>query len=188
MRGRHLRVRELLHEPGVQRHDEGEFTVETAGLSSAQLRSDRPVTYALTLEARSGRLTVRGRAEGAWTGPCRRCLEPTGGDVEADIDEIFEVRSTPGETWPIDDGVIDLEPVLREALLLELPLAPLCGPECAGPAPERYPAAAPGDAADDVDDRSVRDPRWAALDALRIDEPESAGSESARSESGGERR
>lgn len=177
--GRHLRVRELLHEPGVQRHDEGSFTLEPAGLSAARLRSDRPVTYALTLEARSGRLTVRGRAQASWTGPCRRCLEPTGGDVGAAIDEIFEVRPTPGETWPITDGVIDLEPVLREALLLELPLAPLCGPDCAGPEPERYPAAPADDEGDAEEtgtgDERPRDPRWAALDELRIEEPEPRG-------------
>jgi uncharacterized protein len=160
-------VRDLLHEPGVQRHDEGRFALEPAGLTSAALRDDRDVTYRLTLEARGNRVTVRGTARGEWSGPCRRCLEQTDGDVVAQIDEIFETRHSMGETWPITDGVIDLEPVLREALLLELPLAPLCREDCPGPAPDRYPTST-------VDDEAVedppRDPRWAALADLNVDD------------------
>jgi len=163
--GRYLRVRELLREPGVQRHDEGAFALEPAGLTSAALRDDRDVTYGLTLEARGGRVTVRGSAAGEWSGPCRRCLQETRGEVVADVDEIFETGATPGETWPITDGCIDLEPVLREALLLELPLAPLCRDDCAGPAPDRYPTTV-----DDAGAAPARDPRWAALDDLDIDE------------------
>ncbi len=168
MSGRYLRVRELLHDPGVQRHDEGAFALDEAGLTSAALRDDRYVTYRLTLEARGNRVTVRGSATGAWSGPCRRCLRETDGEVGADIDEIFETRPTPGETWPITDGLIDLEPVLREALLLELPLAPLCREDCAGPDPERYPTMTATE--DDVDEPPPRDPRWAALDDLEVDE------------------
>lgn len=166
--GRYLRVRELLREPGVQRHDEGTFALEPAGLTSAALRDDRDVSYRLTLEARGQRVTARGSATGEWAGPCRRCLQPTAGAVEAAVDEIFEIRPTPGETWPIVDGVVDLEPVLREALLLELPLAPLCREDCVGPDPERYPTTAEPDA----DDTPPRDPRWAVLDDLEIDEVE----------------
>jgi uncharacterized protein len=165
--GRFLRVRDLLHEPGVQRRDEGRFALEPAGLTSAALRDDRDVTYRLTLEARGNRVTVRGTARGEWAGPCRRCLDPTEGDVAAQIDEIFETRHTIGETWPITDGVIDLEPVLREALLLELPLAPLCREDCAGPDPDRYPTST---AEDEADERPPRDPRWAVLDDLAVDE------------------
>ncbi|HET8931107.1 MAG TPA: DUF177 domain-containing protein [Acidimicrobiales bacterium] len=168
--GRYLRVRELLHEPGFQRHDEGAFALEPAGLTSAALRDDTEVTYALTLEARGNRVTVRGAARGEWAGPCRRCLEVTDGDVTAEIDEIFETRHAPGETWPITDGLIDLEPVIREALLLELPLAPLCREDCAGPDPDRYPTEPVGD--NEVDEQPPRDPRWAALDDLTVGEPE----------------
>lgn len=168
--GRYLRVRDLLHEPGVQRHDKGAFSLEPAGLTSAALRDDREVTYALRLEARGNRVTVRGTSRGEWAGPCRRCLDETEGDVTAEVDEIFETRHTPGETWPITDGLIDLEPVVREALLLELPLAPLCREDCAGPDPDRYPTEVADD--DEAGERPPRDPRWAALDDLTVDKPE----------------
>ncbi len=168
--GRHLRVRELLRAPGVQRRATGSLTVEPGELTSARLDVDRQVDYDLVLEARGGRVHVQGTVTGDWQGPCRRCLAPTTGVVETRIDEIFEAHPTPGETWPISEGDIDLEPVLREALLLELPLAPLCGEDCAGPDPDRYPAATPADAPDSATP-PPRDPRWAALDDLTFDDP-----------------
>ena len=41
------------------------------------------------------------------------------------VDELFETHPLEGETYKLDDDVIDLEPMVRDASLLELPLAPL---------------------------------------------------------------
>src|SRR5690606_40148714 len=41
--------------------------------------------------------------------------------------------------WPIEGEEIDLAEVAREALLLALPLAPLCRDDCTGPAPDAFP-------------------------------------------------
>jgi uncharacterized protein len=58
--------------------------------------------------------------------------------------------------------------VLRETALLNLPLAPLCRDDCRGPAPEAFPALP----AEDVPaGEAPRDPRWAALDVLREEDP-----------------
>ncbi len=65
---------------------------------------------------------------------------------------------------PIGGDHIELEPVVREAVLLSLPLAPLCGPECQGPDPGRFPTRTGEEEAD-----QQRDPRWDALDELRFD-------------------
>ena len=168
MTGRYLQVRDLLRAPGVQRHDTGTCLVEGGEIASARLRDEGEVAYDLILEARGSRVTVGGTVAGTWTGPCRRCLEPTEGDFGTRISEIFELSPTPGETWPINDGLIDLEPVLREALLLELPLAPLCRDDCEGPDPQRYPTSSEDD---EAEDEPPADPRWAALASLKIDEP-----------------
>ena len=46
---------------------------------------------------------------------------------------MFEADPTDeGETYPLDGDQIDLEPMVRDAVLLELPLGPLCGDDCAG--------------------------------------------------------
>jgi uncharacterized protein len=60
-------------------------------------------------------------------------------------------------------------------VLLTLPLAPLCGDDCKGPAPEAFPAVVEDDAvpsgAGDAPPDAPADPRWAALDALHFDSP-----------------
>ena len=65
--------------------------------------------------------------------------------------------------------------MVRDAVLLTLPLAPLCADDCKGPAPEVFPAVVEGDAAPSADDDEAidapGDPRWAALDGLRFDSP-----------------
>ena len=71
-----------------------------------------------------------------WTGECRRCLGDAHGIARAEVREIFEARPTEGETYPLTGDHIDLEPLVRDAVLLSLPLAPLCSEGCLGPAPE----------------------------------------------------
>ena len=66
------------------------------------------------------------------------------------------------------DDLVDLEPMVRDAVLLALPLAPLCAPECLGPAPEAFPAV-PLDDVEEPEPEAAVDPRWAALDDLHFD-------------------
>lgn len=105
-------------------------------------------------------VVVTGTASGRWSMPCRRCLAPTQGELLAEILELFEVHPTEGETWTLQEGGIDLGPMLREVALLALPFAPLCRAECKGPAPQRFPTG-PADNED-----SKIDPRWSVLDEL----------------------
>ena len=75
---------------------------------------------------------MRGTLTAAWTAACSRCLEPVAGEISVHVDELFETLPLEGETYQLDEDVIDLEPMVRDALLLELPLAPLCSADCAG--------------------------------------------------------
>lgn len=101
-------------------------------------------------------------------GECRRCLEPVAEELDLSIREIFELKPTEGETWPIVDDRVDLEPMVREAVLLALPLAPLCRDDCPGPEPDRFPTRTAS--VDPVENAAPADPRWSALDQLRLDE------------------
>ncbi len=118
----------------------------------------------LLVETVVGGLTVSGTVRAHWSGPCRRCLIPVEGDVESELHEVFEVEPTEGETWPIVDERIDLTPSVREAVMLSLPLAPLCRESCRGPEPDRFPTGV----ADEGE--SSGDPRWAALDEIHFDQ------------------
>ncbi len=64
---------------------------------------------------------------------------------------------------------VDLERVVRDAVLLSLPLAPLCREDCPGPAPESFPARVAADPLDDEGAEPSPDPRWAGLDQLKFD-------------------
>jgi uncharacterized protein len=136
------------------------------GLSTTRLAGD-DVVADMVLEAQGEIVTVSGTVTGSWTGECRRCLGPTGGVVTVDVSEVFERDPVEGETYPLGRDDLDLEPALREALALALPLAPLCDDSCAGPDPDAHPVAV---VADDEDEQAPpTDPRWGALDALRFD-------------------
>ena len=113
-------------------------------------------------------------------GEARRCRDRVSSSVDVEVGEVWargesgggEARPDKGEFYPLGVDEVDLEPVVRDAVLLGLPMSPLCGVDCAGPDPDRFPAII-------VDDRTTEpdppmDPRWAALDVLRTDDPPSA--------------
>ena len=66
---------------------------------------------------------------------CRRCLRPLDGVVVADVDELYQEHVTDPDAFPIEDGQLDLAPMVRETVLLELADAPLCRHDCAGLCP-----------------------------------------------------
>ena len=88
-----------------------------------------------------GRVTVAGTVRAPWVGECRRCLEEVAGAVEVDAAGGLRAHARPtGETYPLDGDEVDLEPVVRDAVLLALPLAPLCRRGLPGPGPDALPA------------------------------------------------
>ena len=93
--------------------------------------------------------------------------------VEVELSEVFEPHPTEGETYPIEGDEIDLEPLVRDAVLLALPLAPLCRDDCPGPATDAFPTGT-DEAAAAPEEESPADPRWAALAELRFEEDEPA--------------
>ena len=97
-----------------------------------------------------------------WELECRRCLGPVSIRVAPAVTEVFEPAAVAGETYPLEGEVVDLAPMLREVVLLTLPLAPLCEAGCDGPVPGGYFEAPCPEVQEDPSER--RDPRWAALD------------------------
>lgn len=126
----------------------------------------------IVLESVFGGVSATGTVRAPWTGSCRRCLQPIAGAVEVAVRELYTPDGDGEETYLLDDDVVDLAPLLRDAVLLELPAAPLCRPDCAGLCPSCGA------------DRNVapcgceppRDERWAALDALRGTAEDATGS------------
>ena len=120
----------------------------------------------LSLESLNEALVVKGTATVPWTGECRRCLGAIEETALVPILEVFEDEPTEGETQPLRGGEIDVEPVVREAVLLDLPLAPVCRPDCQGLCPQCGADRNQGDCGCRGE---AGDPRWSALDDLRFD-------------------
>jgi uncharacterized protein len=163
-------ITELRRRPGTQRDVHASVRVPDLAISTARVPEDAEVSVDAVLEAVEGGITVGGSVVAPWEGECRRCLDPVTGTLDVELHEVFENNPSDGETYPIEGDDVDLEPVVRDAVLLNLPLAPLCRDDCAGPAPEEFPAAVAGDeAGSDADGPPPKDPRWAALDELELD-------------------
>lgn len=169
--------------PGTQRHLTRVVPADVLGAmatSAASVPADGEIRLDADLEATGLDVVVSGVVSFPWEGDCRRCLEPVAGTVETPVQEVFTPHPVEGETWGIEADSIDLGPVLHDAVLLSLPLVPLCSADCRGPDPSRFPTTVEGTLAegggdrDDGDDEAIRrpDPRWAALDALTFDRGE----------------
>jgi uncharacterized protein len=123
----------------------------------------------LVLRPFEGGVEAAGTVRAPWVGTCRRCAEPVSGELVLDVRERFGDQRTTGgpqeddELYPIVDDVVDLGPLVRDAIVLELPMAPLCRDDCAGLCPTCGANRNEGDCGC----VAPRDPRWANLDVLR---------------------
>ena len=154
---------ELRRQPGHPREVTVGGPLPGLALSDAWIPDDADVVAPLHLEMLAdGHLTASGRVRAPWVGRCRRCLRDVGSTLDIEVSEVFEHDpSVEAETYPLGTDRVDLEPMLRDAVLLALPLAPLCDDQCAGPDPDDHPVGVAGEAGPD--------PRWAALGELKFD-------------------
>ena len=159
---------ELRRHTGTRRAVGLDATLDELAVGDTEVVGGR-LALELVVEAVTEGVVVTGEVRGRWRGPCRRCLEPTEGDLVVEIHEVYEADPSDGETWPLEEEGVDLAPMVRESAVLALPLSPLCREECAGPEPERFPTGPVGaDGAGEPE--PVRDPRWAVLDELSFDD------------------
>jgi DUF177 domain-containing protein len=125
------------------------------------------VSVDLTLQSYSGGIAATGTVAAPWHGICRRCSTPVLGMSVVEVAERFVEGSAPDDedAYPIDHDEVDLAPLARDAILLDLPLAPLCRPDCAG----LCPRCGADRNEESCDCPAETDPRWAMLDRLRFD-------------------
>ena len=158
-------VADLLRRPGASREVHAEAVLSDLRSMGAEVDPGSPVLADVTLERISDGIVVRGRLRAAWTAACSRCLAAVAGYLEVHVDELYEPHPLDGETYRLDDDTLDLEPLVRDALALELPAAPLCRDDCAGLCPtcgiDRNTATCECRTED-------FDPRWAALRSLDL--------------------
>ncbi|GHB00741.1 MULTISPECIES: YceD family protein [Actinomycetes] len=137
-----------------------------------------PVELDLRLESVMEGVLVTGTARARARGECVRCLEPLEQQLEADFQELFSYPDADDRGRPVaepgddaeddedrffvEDGLIGLEPVLRDAVVLALPMQPVCQEDCQGLCSECGVRLS-----DDPDHHhDAVDIRWAALQGL----------------------
>ncbi|GMA19193.1 YceD family protein [Arsenicicoccus piscis] len=175
-----LDTRELGRRPGSML--ELQRTVEAPtdfGTEVIAVQPGEPLQLDLRLESVVEGVLVSGEVTTRATGACVRCLDEVTVPVTATIQELFayadraahhhEVGADEGgeELHTLDGDLIDLEPVLRDAVVPTLPFQPVCEDDCPGLCSQ-----CGARLADDPDHQhEVLDPRWSALQGL-ISKPE----------------
>lgn len=165
-------VRELQRSPGSMRPLEERIGApEEFGTPTIGIPAGSAIALDLRLEAVHEGVLVSGTATARVVGECVRCLDPLAYDLTVDVQELFFTDPDPatdedGEDLPrVEHESVDLESLLRDAFVTDLPFQPVCKPDCPGLCPqcgvrlEDHPGHR----------HESRDPRWDALQSLLTD-------------------
>lgn len=174
-------TRPLGRQPGSMRTVNRIVTVpEAFSTAIATVPEGSELELDLRLEAVMEGVLVTGTVRGQLSAECSRCLDPISDEIEAAFQELYRYSAdeddVPGtvedkgdddEEYYLEGELLDLGPVVRDAVVLTIPLIPLCGPDCPGLCTEcgvKLAEAGPDHGhGDDVD------PRWEALRGLAED-------------------
>lgn len=141
------------------------------GLDLGKVPAGTPVVIDARFESVMDGVLVTAEVEVPVTAECGRCLDPVEIELVAAVQELYAYEPDPedDDSLTVNGDTLDLEPVVRDAVVLALPLNPLCDPDCLGLCAgcgARLADVEPDHAHDEVD------PRWAALALLKDSTPE----------------
>lgn len=150
------------------------------GVALAQVDPDSYLDAEVRLESVLDGVLASVTVDYSVNAECARCLEPLEWQESCELVELFlypetdsrgreihgaEAESIEGDsesvTRFVQNDSVDLEEVIRDAIVLDLPLKPLCDPHCEGLCPTCGEKRELGD-----HDHIETDPRWAALEAF----------------------
>jgi uncharacterized protein len=160
---RAIDIRDLLERPGSSRTVHVEEPVAGLRTELVDVPEDAPIAGDLLLESVVDGIYVSGSLGGQFQMRCARCLKPFERDFDIEMTELVAREPGPEDDYALaEDLTLDPEPMVRDAVGLEMPFAPLCRPDCLGLCEicggDRNLGECPGHAR--------TDPRWAALDTL----------------------
>jgi DUF177 domain-containing protein len=161
-----VHVRDLLRTPGGRKHVDLRFTPSDLGTPVATVDPATPATLVAEIDSVVEGLLVTGRITATIRLSCVRCLTTVDETVQVDVRELFALDPADAEeegyaVVPVD--LLPLDTMIRDALVLALPGAPVCRPDCAGLCPQ---CGADRNTADCGHGTDVADPRWLPLAGL----------------------
>jgi uncharacterized protein len=160
---RAIDVRDLLANPGAARTVRVDERVPGLHTELADVPDDAPLAGELTLESVVEGIFVHGNVAGTFEMRCARCLKEFEREFAVTMDELFARDPGREDDYALDpDLTLDPEPMLRDAVVLEMPFSPLCRSDCQGLCPvcggDRNLGECPG--------HGAADPRWAVLEGF----------------------
>lgn len=126
-------VHDLIDQPGASRSVRVSEPIPGLGMELASVPEDRRVEAVLLFESVVEGILVSGPVTGAMVLSCARCLKTFQSSFQLEVQELFSPGATDvDDEYPLGEGSVDLEPMIRDAVLLSMPFAPLCRQDCQG--------------------------------------------------------
>lgn len=167
-----IRVRDIVRRSGEMREFELEVPApESWGEGLVSIPAQAPVELDVRLESVHEGILASGTAAAEYTGVCGRCLTDIAAPVEVEFQELFAYPGEEATDFEVQDDHVDLETLVRDAIVLSLPFQPVCQPDCPGLDPvtgERMTTST------GTEDREPLDSRWAALQGYTTDHDDEA--------------
>jgi uncharacterized protein len=165
-------LRELGRRPGALReYSRCAPASDGLGADVIGVPAGAQLTLDMRLETVTEGVLVTGTVTAPLTGQCARCLDALTDELVVDVCELFaypesatDTTTQLDEVFRVHGDLLDIEPAVRDAVVLALPWTPLCRADCAGLCPEC------GQRRDELPPdhtHELLDPRWAALAAFR---------------------
>ena len=157
-------VYDLMHRPGEMRERSIDIVVpEEFGNAMIAVKAGSELRVELRMESLHDGILVSADIDGTAAGECGRCLIDIEQAIQVEIQELFAYSSDEAFEYEVHEDTIDLEPVVRDAVVLSLPFQPVCQDECLGLCPQCGARLLdnPGH-----EHENPVDPRWAALGSL----------------------
>lgn len=166
-----LDTTDLPRRPGAMRTVQREIPAPNdLGLELIWVPEGAAVRLDVRLESVTEGVLVSGTATAPVEGECGRCLRPIRDTLEVHLQELYAYEHSATEETTEEDEVgrmrgdlIDLEPALRDGVVLALPNHPLCREDCPGLCPE---CGVHWDELPEGHTHGQVDPRWSALSKL----------------------
>lgn len=161
-------VRRLRQRPGEVLKVERQGVFAELAVTSSWVPDGYEVVTRAQLEAVSGGVIVHATVEADWEGECRRCLGLARGRLRAEVRELYADDGDPELDYPLAGDRLDLGVLSHDAVILELPPAPLCREDCEGLCPVCGADRNEGDCGCEAGGGG----RWRREDAPRVDDAE----------------
>ncbi len=141
--------------------------IEPIGVPLLAIQTGTEVDLRFRAESVDDGVLITGEVSSLATGECGRCLEPLKVEIDQRFQELFLYASRKSdnpeeddELFSLDGDVADLEIPVRDAVILSMPLNPVCAQDCEGLCSE---CGEPWRDLPDDHSHEVNDPRWKGL-------------------------